>query len=214
MKFQCDRCKTRYSIADDKVRGKILKIRCKSCEAVITVRDAGAGPEGPRLVAGPAATAAPQPAVSTAGGKARARPAAKTIELAALSGSMAAQPEPATDTPPPADPAEREWYLSVDGSQEGPFSAEEAQRRVAAKGPGVEMFAWRDDFTDWLPVEEVPILAVHVRRLPPPPPRRRSGPVGIGTGSAPALGGAPAGSSVPARASSSGGVRVSSSSGG
>lgn len=39
MKFLCDRCKTRYSIADDRVRGKILKIRCKSCAHVITVRE-------------------------------------------------------------------------------------------------------------------------------------------------------------------------------
>jgi predicted Zn finger-like uncharacterized protein len=39
MKFVCERCHTRYSIADDKVRQKILKIRCKTCENVITVRD-------------------------------------------------------------------------------------------------------------------------------------------------------------------------------
>jgi predicted Zn finger-like uncharacterized protein len=39
VKFLCDRCKTRYSIGDDRVRGKILKIRCKTCENVITVRE-------------------------------------------------------------------------------------------------------------------------------------------------------------------------------
>ena len=39
MKFLCDRCKTRYSIGDDRVRGKILKIRCKNCGNVITVRE-------------------------------------------------------------------------------------------------------------------------------------------------------------------------------
>ena len=37
VKFLCDRCKTRYSIGDDRVRGKILKIRCKNCANVITV---------------------------------------------------------------------------------------------------------------------------------------------------------------------------------
>ena len=47
MKFVCERCQTRYSIADEKVRGKILKVRCKSCQNVITVREAGlAGGEG------------------------------------------------------------------------------------------------------------------------------------------------------------------------
>ena len=44
MKFVCDRCQTKYSIADDKVRGKVLKVRCKTCQNVITVREAGARP--------------------------------------------------------------------------------------------------------------------------------------------------------------------------
>jgi predicted Zn finger-like uncharacterized protein len=42
MKFACDRCHTKYSIADEKVRQKILKIRCKTCENVLTIRDSGA----------------------------------------------------------------------------------------------------------------------------------------------------------------------------
>ena len=40
MKFSCDRCATRYSIGDDKVRGKILKIRCKTCGNIVVVREA------------------------------------------------------------------------------------------------------------------------------------------------------------------------------
>jgi predicted Zn finger-like uncharacterized protein len=39
MKFVCDRCQTRYSIADEKVRQKILRIRCKTCGNVIVVQD-------------------------------------------------------------------------------------------------------------------------------------------------------------------------------
>jgi predicted Zn finger-like uncharacterized protein len=64
MKFVCERCHTRYSIADDKVRQKILKIRCKTCENVITVRDPGpsaadgaAPPPPPRAPAGGVAAA-------------------------------------------------------------------------------------------------------------------------------------------------------------
>ncbi len=40
MKFDCDNCGTRYNIADEKVRRKVLKIRCRVCEHVITVRGA------------------------------------------------------------------------------------------------------------------------------------------------------------------------------
>src|SRR5512141_1944450 len=46
MKFVCDRCQTRYSIADEKVRQKILRIRCKTCGNVILVQESAAIPEG------------------------------------------------------------------------------------------------------------------------------------------------------------------------
>ena len=39
MKFVCDKCNTRYSIADERVHGRVLKIRCKACNNVITVRE-------------------------------------------------------------------------------------------------------------------------------------------------------------------------------
>ncbi|RVU44097.1 DUF4339 domain-containing protein [Lujinxingia sediminis] len=58
MKFYCDSCQTKYSIADEKVRGKVLKVRCKKCSHIITVREASrptaAAPSaapGPRTVA-------------------------------------------------------------------------------------------------------------------------------------------------------------------
>jgi predicted Zn finger-like uncharacterized protein len=48
MKIECDKCSAKYSIADEKVRGKTFKIRCKKCSNVIIVRDktAGAGLAG------------------------------------------------------------------------------------------------------------------------------------------------------------------------
>jgi predicted Zn finger-like uncharacterized protein len=39
MKFICEKCNTKYSIADEKVRRKVLKIRCKNCGNVVVVRD-------------------------------------------------------------------------------------------------------------------------------------------------------------------------------
>ena len=60
MKFNCDRCKTRYSISDDRVRGKILKIRCKNCSAVITVRE-GMSIAAPRVPASARRPTAPPP---------------------------------------------------------------------------------------------------------------------------------------------------------
>ena len=53
MKIVCDSCATKYSIADEKVRGKVFKIRCKKCQHIIVVRGAPASEE---------AVAEPQPA--------------------------------------------------------------------------------------------------------------------------------------------------------
>ena len=49
MKIVCDACAAKYSIADEKVAGKVFKIRCKKCSNIIVVRgaseDAGAEAE-------------------------------------------------------------------------------------------------------------------------------------------------------------------------
>lgn len=54
MKFYCDKCNAKYAISDDKVRGKILKVRCKKCSHIITVRE----PTAPVAAATPATPAA------------------------------------------------------------------------------------------------------------------------------------------------------------
>jgi predicted Zn finger-like uncharacterized protein len=41
MKIVCEACQAKYSIADEKVRGKVFKIRCKKCSHVIVVRGSG-----------------------------------------------------------------------------------------------------------------------------------------------------------------------------
>ena len=38
MKIVCESCGAKYSIADDRVTGKVFKIRCKRCSEVIIVR--------------------------------------------------------------------------------------------------------------------------------------------------------------------------------
>ncbi len=57
MKFVCDACAARYHIDDRKVRGKILRIRCKKCGSIITVRE----PVSPHGEEAPAS--APEPKV-------------------------------------------------------------------------------------------------------------------------------------------------------
>lgn len=54
LRFSCESCQTRYTIADEKVRGRVLKVRCKTCGAAIMVRETGA-----RTVADPAGASTP-----------------------------------------------------------------------------------------------------------------------------------------------------------
>src|SRR5947208_3164463 len=49
MKIVCDACQAKYSISDDKVQGKVFKIRCKKCSNIIVVRG-GAGAAEPAPV--------------------------------------------------------------------------------------------------------------------------------------------------------------------
>jgi predicted Zn finger-like uncharacterized protein len=151
VKFLCDRCKTRYSIGDERVRGKILKIRCKNCANVITVREGMTDVEA-STDSGPARRGR-----STTGA-----PAASTAGSAALGAAFAKQ----MTKPPPA--LEEEWYVSIDGDQAGPFSLSEAQRWVASKPFEAELHCWSEGFDDWLSVDKVSHFR-GLRRRPAPP---------------------------------------------
>jgi predicted Zn finger-like uncharacterized protein len=50
MKIVCEACQAKYSISDDKVRGKAFKIRCKKCSHIIVVRAADGGGSGPTML--------------------------------------------------------------------------------------------------------------------------------------------------------------------
>ncbi|HET9953880.1 MAG TPA: zinc-ribbon domain-containing protein [Polyangiaceae bacterium] len=63
MKITCDSCGAKYTIADDKVRGRKVKIRCKGCSAPIVVD--GQQPEGGMRIEGGSTDASGTPSVSS-----------------------------------------------------------------------------------------------------------------------------------------------------
>ena len=55
MKITCQACQSKYTIADDKIQGKVAKIRCRKCGATVLVdASAGGGGRGNGSVAPPA----------------------------------------------------------------------------------------------------------------------------------------------------------------
>lgn len=172
MKFLCDRCKTRYSIADERVRGKILKIRCKNCSNVITVREGMPEPE-PEAPAVAESRRKHQP-TDYMPAIMGAAPALKSPGSSPLQSAFAqAMEKPA----PPPSQLEEEWYVSIDGDQSGPFNLLQAQDWIKARRPDDELYCWCEGFDDWLPVEKVShfrgirVKEKKPRPAPPAPPR-------------------------------------------
>lgn len=168
MKFVCERCQTRYSIADDKVRQKILKIRCKTCDHVITVRELGAGAA---LAAG---------AEESGGGVERPALVAQpglTGGQVTTPGSVGRAPAPgsAGRAMPPPPRGKPEWFFSIDGQQQGPLDIAEVARRIIAADRDADVYVWRADFDAWKELAQVAAVATEVkaqraRAAPPRPP--------------------------------------------
>src|SRR5438552_2287129 len=148
MKFVCERCHTKYSIADEKVRGKVLKVRCKSCENVITVRESGATIDEP-IAAGPkdlpvvrsgtlqgegaarGGGATRGPAARRSAGAGAAAPAGGAVATAT---SAAPRPMPAAAFSDPLAPAE---------------APPPPRRRALTPPPGTALPVVADDGLDW-----------------------------------------------------------------
>jgi predicted Zn finger-like uncharacterized protein len=177
MKFVCDRCQTKYSIADEKVRGKILKVRCKSCANIITVRE-----EGVRRATGPSAAvgAAPVAAASSAGSSGvraapvAAQPSRPPVPPAVERRAVARPPA----EPPPADDGVT-WYMALEGNRSGPFSRKQLIEKLALLPKDADLHVWNERLGSWKPPLEVPALAMELnarRRAPTPVPAAPAGP--------------------------------------
>ncbi len=158
MKFHCERCKTKYSISDDRVRGKILKIRCKNCSSVITVREPkAAAPAIPAAAKAAVRRAAAAPQAAAAAPASKASSAGQAALAGAFKQAVNNPDSSAANMQASTSPVslEAEWYLSRDGVQEGPFSMEEAHSWVSSKDPDDELHCWSEGFDDWLPTEKI-----------------------------------------------------------
>ncbi len=164
MKFSCDRCATRYSIGDDKVRGKILKIRCKTCGNIVVVREATGAVQATAGAVASAGAAAPQSAVS-------ASPAGSAPQR------QSQEPRP---QPPQQQRGAVDWYVAIKGKQHGPAKKEDVARLLREGSITERTYVWNETMAAWARLRDVPELAafigaVPVVRPPPPPPDEGQG---------------------------------------
>ncbi len=131
MKIVCDNCSTKYSIADEKVRGKVFKIKCKKCSHIIVVKGDVAEAGG-----------APGPFDQKE---------TKVFDYAGFDGKEAVPPNP-----PPGDAV---WHLVIDREQVGPLTVDDVRQKWAAGEVDADTYAWREGFGDWLRIAAIDELA-------------------------------------------------------
>ena len=192
MKFVCDRCQTKYSIADERVRGKVLKVKCKSCANVITVREARAHSSAgvPTLSSGgaghsrggaQAALSVPmetpgvdsertQLAMSPFGAETEGFP--DLLEPAAPSAPVR-RPTGALAAVGPGDDLVQ-WYMALEGNRTGPFTRTKLVERLAPLAKSADVHIWNEKLDGWKPPAAIPEIAAEINRrrapAPPPPP--------------------------------------------
>ena len=194
MKFVCDRCQTKYSIADERVRGKVLKVKCKTCANVITVREARrASVGGPATLSGgaPGRCGRHRPR-STIGPTRRASPNGRFWRRSVPGPAFVPPRRPTGPTPAlGAGPATTaiQWYMALDGARTGPFTRKELVDKLMPLAKNADVHIWNERLDGWKAPTDVPAVAARsaARRKPPPPPppgrravprrrrRRRSG---------------------------------------
>ncbi len=181
MKFLCDNCKAKYQIADEKVAGKTVRMKCRKCGHQIEVRAAvtetsvstssptGGGESVPRPMAAKSGLA-----TSLSAAKPRA-PAAgvapQTQNLGGLAGAFQRTVQDGPQTvpvgPQPNNPVELsvtdEWYVAINGVPVGPVRISELRRKAASGAVTEESLCWQEGLEEWRPVRSIPELAAIVR---------------------------------------------------
>jgi len=153
MKFICETCHTKYTISDEKVSGKVLKIKCRKCNAIIEVKD-------PLAMKGKERSSSSSiPGIEKAG----LRGLSDKLEV-----SFVKQPVPRPSAV--AWIVERtaeagkskvetvEWFVSIRDHPVGPLSAAEIAEIEKDGSVGPLSLVWREGMPDWVELVSCPAL--------------------------------------------------------
>jgi predicted Zn finger-like uncharacterized protein len=128
--FICDNCQHRYNIADEKVRAKTVKVRCRHCQHLITV-------------VGPAEEAVEERTTMMS---------IEQVERLRKEGSSSQPAAPAAEAGP-------EWLAMIKGKQSGPFDLRGVAELVRVGEANGRTYFWRQGMAEWKRGSELPELA-------------------------------------------------------
>ena len=203
MKFLCDNCKAKYQIADEKVAGKTVRMKCRKCGHQIEVRAAVTETSvstSPPTAMG-SASDAPRPvaknslATSLSAAKPRA-PVGQPHAAPATSALAGAFQRTVHDAPQSVPFPQQggglelsvtdEWYVAINGVPVGPVRISELRRKAGSGAVTEDSLCWQEGLEEWRPVRSIPELAAIVREAaqgnrpslvsPPPNEGRASSP--------------------------------------
>lgn len=202
MKFLCEHCKAKYQIADEKVAGKTVRMKCRKCGNAIEVRaevtetsvNAHVPTDPPRGYQGasdPAKVIRPTRSLATSLSNAPkpplARPASsRSPEGGTLADAFHRNVQREEEIPVALDlrelSAADEWYVAINGVPVGPIRMAELRRKAAVGVVNEDSLCWQEGMEEWRPVRAVSELAAVVREaaaggrislVTPPPPESR-----------------------------------------
>src|SRR5262245_1561187 len=143
MKITCDACGSKYSIADEKVRGKRVKVRCKGCQASILV-DGTSSAEAGSDDDGDSVEEASVPEASVA-----------ALEAA----SSPAQPKPKL---PPGS-----WSVNLTDDDSRNMTTAEIVTAWKKGEVTADAFVWKEGMADWTPIQDVAELKMKLSAVKP-----------------------------------------------
>jgi predicted Zn finger-like uncharacterized protein len=169
MKFLCGSCKAKYQIADEKIAGRTLRMKCRRCSHDIVLRGSELpGSNAPASRGAPAAASASRrrgPAPAPAPQQKPARRQAGSALGADFRREVASAPQSPTERVSPLD----QWHVAINDVPVGPIKRDEIARKVIAGAVNGDSLCWREGFDDWRPLREVPELAAVLQKRPAPP---------------------------------------------
>jgi predicted Zn finger-like uncharacterized protein len=180
LKFLCDNCKAKYQIADEKVAGKTVRMKCRKCghqievRAAVTETSVSTSPPGAPGVSGseaPRAAAKSSLATSLSAAKPRAPVGQQPQQPAsALAGAFQRTVQDAPQSVPFPQQASAlelsvtdEWYVAINGVPVGPVRISELRRKAASGAVTEDSLCWQEGLEEWRPVRSIPELAAIVR---------------------------------------------------
>ena len=147
MKITCQSCQAKYTIADEKVVGKTVKIKCKKCGAAIVVNANEAAAAGDAHAQGH-------------------EPEEDDGATRVFSGEPGQDPMAAAAAPTGGP----DWTVNVRDDDQRTMSAAQIGAAFAAGTITGDTYVWRDGMADWLPLSQVAELqgALAQRGAPAP----------------------------------------------